>query len=153
MALYTSLDIAASGMTAQRLRMDLIANNIANASTTRTPEGGPFRRHLAVFAARNAPPPPPGFPPGFTAGSRWHDDPMPYAGVRVVGITQDSTPFNIVHDPGHPDADANGDVLYPNVNPIIEMVDLIESQRSFESNMSVFETTKQLLMRTLAIGR
>jgi len=149
LSLYSSLDIAASGMTAQRLRMDLIADNIANASTTRTPQGGPFRRHMAVFAPRQSPPPHPGYPPG----SRWHDDPMPYAGVRVVGIAQDDSPFTVVHDPGHPDANEMGDVLYPNVDPIMEMVDLIESNRAYEASMSVFETTKQLLMRTLNIGR
>lgn len=149
MSLYSSLDIAASGMTAQRLRMDLIADNIANASTTRTPQGGPFRRHMAVFAPRQSPPPHPGYPPG----SRWHDDPMPYAGVRVVGIAQDDSPFTVVYDPGHPDANEFGDVLYPNVDPIMEMVDLIESNRAYEASMSVFETTKQLLMRTLNIGR
>ena len=153
MSLFTSLDIAASGMTAQRLRMDLIANNIANASTTRTPQGGPFRRQLAVFTARGAPPPPVGTSRGTAAGSGWPDSLMPYAGVRVVGIVQDNSPFTVVHDPGHPDADQNGDVLYPNIDPIMEMVDLIESNRSYESNMSVFETTKQLLMRTLTIGR
>jgi flagellar basal-body rod protein FlgC len=153
MSLFTSLDIAASGMTAQRLRMDLIADNIANASTTRTPEGGPFRRQLAVFTARNAPPPPAGNSHGVIAGSGWPDSPMPYAGVRVVGIVGDTSPFNVVHDPGHPDADENGDVMYPNIDPIMEMVDLIESNRAYESNMSVFETTKQLLMRTLAMGR
>jgi flagellar basal-body rod protein FlgC len=149
LSLYSSLDIAASGMTAQRLRMDLIADNIANASTTRTPQGGPFRRHMAVFAPRQSPPPHPGYPPG----SRWHDDPMPYDGVRVVAIAQDDSPFTVVHDPGHPDANEFGDVLYPNVDPIMEMVDLIESNRAYEASMSVFETTKQLLVRTLNIGR
>ncbi len=148
MALYTSLDIAASGMTAQRLRMDLIADNIANATTTRTPEGGPFRRHMAVFAARKEPP--------FVSmrpGSAWADNLMPYHGVRVIRIATDQTPFHIVHDPGHPDANADGDVAYPNVDPIVEMVDLIGSNRAYEANLSVFETTKQLLMRTLSIGR
>jgi flagellar basal-body rod protein FlgC len=78
---------------------------------------------------------------------------MPYHGVRVVGIVDDQSPFNVVHDPGHPDADINGDVAFPNVDPIVEMVDLIESNRAYEANLSVFETTKQLLMRTLTIGR
>jgi len=149
LSLYSSLDIASSGLTAQRLRMDLIADNIANASTTRTPQGGPFRRHLAVFASRTSPP----VNPGRLPGRGWDRDPMPFAGVRVVGVIEDQSPFNIVHNPGHPDADANGDVAYPNVDPIIEMVDLIESNRAYEANLSVFETTKQLLMRTLTIGR
>jgi flagellar basal-body rod protein FlgC len=149
MALFTSLDIAASGMTAQRLRMDIIADNIANANTTRTPRGGPFRRHLAVFAARTPPPAGLGLPPG--AG--WESGPMPFTGVRVIGIGEDNSPFNMVYDPGHPDADAEGYVSYPNINPIVEMVDLIESNRAYEANLSVFEVTKQLLMRTLTMGR
>jgi len=149
MSLFTSLDIAASGMTAQRLRMDIVANNIANASTTRTPEGGPFQRRLAVFASRNEQPPNTGYPPG----GAWDDDILPYQGVRVVGIVKDQKPFNIVYDPGHPDADEFGNVAYPNVDPIMEMVDLIESNRAYESNLSVFETTKTLLMRTLTMGR
>ncbi|HDS30543.1 MAG TPA: flagellar basal body rod protein FlgC [Firmicutes bacterium] len=148
MALYTALDIAASGLTAQRLRMDLIADNIANANTTRTAEGGPFRRKLAVFVPRNEPPPAPVAP-----GSGWAQSPMPYHGVRVVGIVNDTSPFRMVYDPGHPDADYNGNVFLPNVDPIMEMVDLIESNRAYEANLSVFETTKQLLMRTLTIGR
>lgn len=78
---------------------------------------------------------------------------MPFTGVRVVGIIEDHSAFNKVYDPGHPDADESGYVSYPNVNPIVEMVDLIESNRAYEANLSVFETSKQLLMRTLAMGR
>jgi flagellar basal-body rod protein FlgC len=147
-AIYSTLDIAASGMTAQRLRQDVIADNIANADTTRTPQGGPFRRHLVLFQTRNSQ-----SPSGALPGSGWNQNMLPYDGVRVVGITEDQTPFKTVHDPGHPDADANGDVSYPNVDPIVEMVDLMESNRAYEANLSVFETQKQLLMRTLTIGR
>ena len=149
MSLGSTLDIASSGMTAQRLRMDVIADNIANATTTRTPGGGPFQRKLAVFATRNVTPPHVGEPPGHG----WDRAPLPFAGVRVVGIIEDQSPFETVFDPGHPDADEGGMVLMPNVNPIMEMVDLIESNRAFEANLSVFETTKQLLMRTIAMGR
>jgi flagellar basal-body rod protein FlgC len=148
MALYSSLDIAASGLTAQRLRQDIIADNIANADTTRTPEGTPFRRHLVTFETRR--------PQGsnyVAPGTGWGQDMLPYNGVRVTGVVEDQSPFKIVHDPGHPDADANGDVSYPNVDPIVEMVDLMESNRAYEASLSVFETTKQLLMRTLTIGR
>lgn len=135
-------------MTAQRLRQDIIADNIANADTTRTPQGVPFRRHLVLFQTRR-----PQAPSGSLPGSGWGKDMLPYDGVRVTGIIEDKSPFKIVHDPGHPDADANGNVSYPNVDPIVEMVDLMESNRAYEANMSVFETTKQLLMRTLTIGR
>ncbi|MFH1675695.1 MAG: flagellar basal body rod protein FlgC [bacterium] len=149
MGLFGTLNISASGMTAQRMRMDVIADNIANANTTRTPQGGPFRRHLAVFAERVDSP----------IGSRsakannWNSALMPYDGVRVVGVTEDSSPFKTVHDPGHPDADENGNVMYPNVDPITEMVDLIEANRAYEANLSTFETNKQLFMRTLTMGR
>ncbi len=149
MSLYSSLDIASSGMTAQRLRMDLVASNIANASTTRTEQGGPFRRRLAIFATRTITPPRTGYAPG----QDWGKDLMPYQGVRVVGIGEDQRPFEIVYDPGHPDADEFGNVAYPNVDTITEMVDLIESNRAYEANMSVFETAKSLLMRTLTMGR
>jgi len=149
MSLGSTLDIASSGMTAQRLRMDIIADNIANATTTRTPEGGPFRRKLAVFASRNVSPPHPGEPPGYG----WGRAPLPFAGVRVVSVLEDNSPFKTVYDPGHPDADEFGNVSMPNVDPIVEMVDLIESNRAYEANLSVFETTKQLLMRTIAMGR
>jgi flagellar basal-body rod protein FlgC len=148
MSLWSTLDISASGMTAQRLRQDIIANNIANADTTRTEGGGPFRRHMVVFEPREG-----SGATGLPPGHGWNGAPMPYAGVRVVAIAQDQSPFKTVHDPGHPDADENGDVSYPNIDPITEMVDLMESNRAYEANLSVFETTKQLLMRTLSIGR
>jgi len=147
MSIFSTLDIAASGMTAQRLRQDVIANNIANANTTRTPEGTPFRRHLVVFEPRPTPRTPQVKSPGLPY------DPLPYSGVRVSAVIQDRSDFKLVYDPAHPDADSNGYVRYPNVDPIVEMVDLIEASRSYEANLSVFETAKQLVMRTLAMGR
>jgi flagellar basal-body rod protein FlgC len=135
-------------MTAQRLRQDIIADNIANADTTRTPQGTPFRRHLVLFETRR-----PQGSPSTAPGTGWGQDMLPFNGVRVTGIVEDQSPFKIVHDPGHPDADADGNVSYPNVDPIVEMVDLMESNRAYEANLSVFETTKQLLTRTLTIGR
>jgi flagellar basal-body rod protein FlgC len=147
MSIFSTLDISASGMTAQRLRQDIIANNIANADTTRSPEGGPFRRHLVVFEPRG------GNWTGIAPGSAWDPTMLPFDGVRAVAITTDQSPFKTVHDPGHPDADVNGDVRYPNVDPIIEMVDLMESNRAYEANFSVFETTKQMMLRTITLGK
>ncbi len=78
---------------------------------------------------------------------------MPYAGVRAIGVIQDQSPLNVVYDPGHPDADSDGNVSYPHVVPIMQTVYMIPAKTAYEANMSIFETTKQLLMRTLTIGR
>ncbi|HEY8496796.1 MAG TPA: flagellar basal body rod protein FlgC [Limnochordales bacterium] len=132
--------ISASGMTAERLRMDTIANNLANANTTRTAGGGPYRRQVPVFAARETRVP--GRPGGFTG-----------AGVRVIGIHHDSSPPRLVYDPNHPDADANGYVAMPNVDVVREMVDLITASRAYEANVTAFNTAKNMAMRALDIGR
>ncbi|MDR2697648.1 MAG: flagellar basal body rod protein FlgC [Holophagales bacterium] len=115
-------DIAASGMAAQRLRVQLISANVANSETTRTPEGGPFQKKDAVFQVKSM---------GTTA------DGLPLAGVRIADIHISEDPFVFKYEPGHPDADADGVVTYPNVNPIEEMVNLTEATRSFEANVAV----------------
>jgi len=115
-------DIAASGMAAQRLRTQLIAANVANSETTRTKEGGPFHKKDAVFQVKSM---------GTTA------DGLPVAGVRIADIYLSKDPFVFKYEPGHPDANADGVVTYPNVNPIEEMVNLTEAQRSFDANVSV----------------
>lgn len=130
MGLVRSIAISASGLTAERLRLDLISNNLANANTTRTPQGGPFRRQMAVFA--------PG--PG---GS----------GVRVARIVEDPAPPRFVYDPRHPDAGADGMVAYPNVNPVTEMVDLIAATRAYEANVTALNAAKDMALRALEIGR
>jgi flagellar basal-body rod protein FlgC len=143
MGLFNSLDISASGLSAERMRMDLIAGNLANAETTRTESGGPFRRQLAVFQARNY-----RFENGHGASV-----PLAGGGVRVVGIVEDQSPLRQVYDPTHPDADADGYVWYPNVNPILEMADLIGASRAFEANLSCLEASKDMISRALTIGR
>lgn len=143
MSLFSTLDIAASGLSAQRLRIDLIAGNIANMHTTRTESGGPFRRQLPVFQARDYYSIRPGSGTPLLGGG----------GVRVVGIIEDQSPLKQVYDPSHPDADADGYVLYPNVDPVMEMADLIVASRAFEANLAVMETSKQLITRALTIGR
>jgi flagellar basal-body rod protein FlgC len=143
MGLFNTLDISATGLSAQRLRMDLIAGNLANVDTTRTARGGPFRRQMAVFQARDY---------------RFERAPgvqLPNAGggVRVVSIVEDQSPLKQVYDPNHPDADADGYVFYPNVNPILEMADLIAASRAYEANLSCLDMGKQMIQRALTIGR
>ena len=143
MSLFSTLDIAASGLSAQRLRIDLIAGNLANVHTTRTESGGPFRRQLPVFQARDYYSIRPGSSTPLLGGG----------GVRVLGIIEDQSPLKKVHDPSHPDADAYGYVLYPNVDTVLEMADLIVASRAFEANLAVMEASKQLITRALTIGR
>jgi flagellar basal-body rod protein FlgC len=121
--------IAASGMSAQRLRVQLAATNIANVETTRTPEGGPFRKKEPVFQV---------LPMDPTA------DGMPVNGVQVSSIQTSNDPFIEKFDPNHPDADANGVVRYPNVNPVEEMVNLTEASRSFEANVAVVRAVRTM---------
>lgn len=122
-------DIAASGMAAQRLRAQLVASNIANAETTRTPQGGPFRRKDAVFRTELM---------GQTA------DGMPITGVKVAQVQPSDEPFITKFDPAHPDADAAGIVQYPNVNPVEEMVNLTEASRGFDANVAVIRTIRTM---------
>jgi flagellar basal-body rod protein FlgC len=143
MSLFSTMDIAASGLSAQRLRLDLIAGNLANVHTTRTENGGPFRRQLAVFQARD-------YGLHRAGGST---PVLGGGGVRVLGIVEDQSPLKMVYDPSHPDADPDGYVWYPNVDPILEMADLIGASRAFEANLSVLEAGKQLITRSLSIGR
>ncbi len=133
MRVFRSMDASASGMTAERLRMDIIASNIANANSTRTEAGGPYRRKMPVFAEdRDA------------GGPR---------GTRVIAVTEDMTPLRRVHDPGHPDAGSDGYVMFPNVEPVKEMVDLITAMRAYEANATLVSTAKALASRALDIGR
>ena len=121
---FAPFSISASALTAERLRMDVISNNIANANTTRTVEGGPYIRQRVTFAPRfDAALPFSSFMPTMTP------DRLP-AGVRVTSIEKDPTPPKMVYDPGHPDANAEGYVAYPNVNTVNEMVDLISASRA-----------------------
>ena len=138
MGSFSSFDISASGIYAQRVRMDAIANNIANAESTHTPQGGPYRRQRVVFAAvyENA------------VGNRS----VP-AGVRVESVVESPTDFLLVHDPDHPDADANGNVRMPNVNVVEEMVDMISATRAYEANVAALNATKSMVSSAIDIGR
>jgi flagellar basal-body rod protein FlgC len=134
MGLISTLRASASGLSAERLRMDLIADNLANANTTRTPDGQPYRRKVAIFEPITPTPRMPG-------------------GVRVAQIVADPSPPRMVYDPSHPDADPNGYVTYPNVDIVHEMVDMITASRAYEANIQAFNAAKDMFLRTLDIGR
>ena len=134
----SSFDISASGIFAQRVRMDAIANNIANADSTRTASGGPYKRQVVTFK---------------TALDESTGDGKSAAGVKVDSVTEDPTDFRLVHDPGHPDADANGDVRMPNVNIVEEMVDMISATRAYEANVTTLNAAKSMIASGIELGR
>jgi flagellar basal-body rod protein FlgC len=140
MSLLDTLQISASGLTAQRLRLQTVASNMANARTTRTAEGGPYKKQMAVFQAVSQDP----------FGS---DLGRAMSSVSVAGVIESDDPPVMVHDPGHPDADADGYVAYPNVNILEEMVDLMTTTRTYEANANVLEMTDMMANTALEIGR
>lgn len=146
MGLFQSFDISASGMTAQRFRTDIIAENVANVNTTRTEDGDPYRRKVVTFQEKDVTP--------FSdvlMGTR-----QQYAGngVKVVSVSEDTTTdFIMKYDPSHPDADENGYVSYPNVNIVEEMTNLIDASRSYEANVTAFEAAKAMAQAGLQVGK
>jgi flagellar basal-body rod protein FlgC len=150
MSFWDTIRTSASGLLAQRLRLDVIANNVANAQTTRTASGGPYKRQDVVF-----------MPAGGNSGSTFsqliaaHQGGLSsiQGGVQVTGIVTDQTPGEKVYDPTHPDADANGFVTYPNVDPVVEMTNMISASRSYEANLSVIQADKNMALKALDIGK
>lgn len=147
MSYFNSLDIGASGLTAQRLRMDIIAQNISNIDTTRTENGTPYRRRMAVFEERAADT---RFSDYLSSSSRQK---FMGKGVRTARIAEDLSPFKKVYNPGHPDADNDGYVEMPNVDVITEMINMISASRAYEANVTSINTTKSIAMKALEIGR
>lgn len=147
MGYFGALDIGASALTAQRLRMDTISQNIANANTTRTADGTPYRRRLVVFQETSQGTP---FSQYLSASSR---ERYLAKGVKVSRIVEDTSPLKRVYDPGHPDADNEGYVEMPNVDVVTEMVNMISATRAYEANVTTINTTKSLAMKALEIGR
>jgi flagellar basal-body rod protein FlgC len=140
-----SLDISGSGLTAQKYRMEIVAQNLANASTTRTEEGGPYRRKLVVLSEI-------GGQSGF-AGALNTASGEVGGGVRVTSVVDDNDDFKMEYDPSHPDADENGYVRLPNVNTMEEMVDMMSASRLFESNVAAFNAMKSMATKGLEIGK
>ena len=149
MGMFTAFDISASGLTAQRYRMDIISENVANANTTRTQNGDPYVRKVVYFEEK-------GLRGSDTFSHVLNSVSKNYAGkgVKVGKVLEDrKTPQNMVYDPSHPDADENGYVMYPNVNIITEMTNLIDASRSYEANATAFEAAKAMTQQGLSIGQ
>ena len=149
MGFLDSLNISASGMTAERLRMDVVANNLANVNTTRTPEGGPFRRQVVVFAPGSR-----SFGDTLSASlSGGNSGDASLRGVQVQGIIPDRSPLKRVYEPGHPDADAQGYVSMPNIDTVTEMVDMMSATRAYEADVSAVDAVKSMAQKAIDIGR
>ncbi len=147
MSFLSSLNISASALTASRLRMDIISENVANASTTRTEEGGPYRRKMVVYE--------PAGDGGFRSMLRSslasaQSEPK---GVRVAQIVEDPSEFTPVYDPEHPDADGDGYVLMPNVDPVKEVLDMMSVTRAYEANITALNAVKSMAAKALEIGK
>ena len=146
MAMFQSFNISASGMTAERFRTDIIAENIANVNTTSTESGGPYRRKIVTFQAREVTP----FSQIYSASK----NAAVGNGVKVTSVREDTeTDFIKEYDPSNPDADADGYVSYPNVNTVTEMTNLIDAQRAYEANATAFEASKSMAQTGLSIGQ
>ena len=146
-SIFSSFNINSSGLTAQRYRMDIISQNIANANTKRKEDGTPYRRKVVTFAEKNTHTP---FSRVLnTARDRYSGD-----GVKVDRVYEDEkTDMTMVYDPSHPDADENGYVMYPNVNIITEMTNMIDASRAYEANSTAFNASKAIAMKGLEIGQ
>lgn len=146
MGFFDTLNVSASGLTAQRLRMDVISQNIANVDTTKAADGQPYKRKVTLFQEMKD-----------TPFSRYFEDALgrsvPGNGVRVSKVTEDETPGALVYEPGHPDADENGYLRKPNVNIVTEMINMISATRSYEANITAMNATKSMVAKTLEIGR
>lgn len=153
MSIFHSMQTSASGLTAQRLRMDLVSSNIANAQTTRARinedgEFEPYRRKMAVIQPNEQP-----FQSYLSEASKQQSSGTVGQGVRIQSIVEDEEPFKQLYNPLHPDANEEGFVQLPNVDPLQEMVDLMSATRSYEANVTALNASKGMLMKALEIGK
>jgi len=146
MSFLNALNISGSALTAQKFRMDVISSNIANASTTRTEEGGPYRRKMVVFQPAQEES---SFSGIMDSLSRGGD----LGGVEVSEVVEDADFFKAVYNPNHPDADEDGYVMMPNIDTVEEMVDMMSATRSYEANVTVFNAVKLMAVKALEIGK
>jgi flagellar basal-body rod protein FlgC len=141
MDFFTAMEVSASGLSAERTRMNVAASNLANAQTTQAAGGGPYRRRDVVVASVDAP------------GTQGTAFAQAVRGVAVTQISQDTAPPRLEYDPGHPQANAAGYVAYPNINPVEEMVDMITASRAYEAGVTTMTTATNMAERALGIGR
>ena len=146
MSFFKAMNISSSGLAAQRLRMNILSSNLANANTTRTPEGGPYKRQDVVFSAT----PTSNDPFGDMLDEEWGTQ---LKQIKVVDVHKDTKAPRKVHDPGHPDADSNGYVEMPNIQVMSEMVNMSTATRAFESNTTTMNAAKTMASKALEIGR
>ncbi|MEJ2077025.1 MAG: flagellar basal body rod protein FlgC [Acidobacteriota bacterium] len=142
--LFSAMDVSASALTAQRRRLELLVTNLANAQTTKTPEGGPYRRKDVVFESQSV-------EPFWKVLSEAEQEPL--EGVHIKEVVTDKRPPVLVYQPNHPDADPQGYVAFPNVNPMEEMANVMAARRSYEANVRAFEAIRELVRRSLEIAR
>jgi len=136
-----SLETSASGLYAQRKRMDIIASNLANIETTRTEKGGPYRRKMVVMKTKEM---------DQDFDKMFNDS---VKGVQIEDIVEDQSPFNKVYNPSHPDADSDGYLYKPNVHLIVETTNMLMAKRAFEANIAAIKATRQMVLKALEIGR
>jgi len=141
MDFFTAMEVSASGLSAERTRMNIAASNLANAQTTQTAGGGPYKRRDVTMQSVDVP------------GTRNTQFAQAVRGVAVSQISQDATPPRLEYDPGHPQANAQGYVAYPNINPVEEMVDMITASRAYEAGVTSMTTASNMAERALGIGR
>ncbi len=145
MSFFNSMNVSATGLTAQRLRMDTISQNIANVNTTKTKEGGPYRRKVLLFEEQTN--------LNFEHILNGTMENYQGTGVKVSKIIEDTKPLKRVYDPSHPEADDDGYVLMPNVDTVEEMVNMISASRSYEANVTAMNATKSMALKALEIGK
>lgn len=146
MAFLSSLNISASALTAESFRLDIISENIANATNTRTENGGPYRRKMVVLQAQGE---------EQSRFRRIFSDQLSKAaqGVQVTQVAEDTSAFTPVYDPTHPDANAEGYVMMPNVDPVKETIDMMAATRAYEANLTAFNAVKNMATKALEMGR
>lgn len=149
MAFLSSLDISGSALTASRLRMDVVSENIANASTTRTENGGPYKRKIVVYQSADGNQ---SFENALKSRMEGASSAVP-GGVKVAGIVEDQTPSTPVYDPSNPDADAQGYVQQSNVDPVNEVLDMMSVTRAYSANISALSAVKNMASKALEIGK
>lgn len=145
MSFFSSMNVSATGLTAQRLRMDVISQNIANVNTTKTKNGGPYKRKVLLFEEQQS-----------NDFQKMLDNSLENyksSGVKVSKIIEDKKPLKKIYDPSHPEADKSGYVLLPNVDTVEEMVNMISANRSYEANVTALNAAKSMAMKALEIGK